>query len=79
MEPNRTDRFQEHLGLALAHLKLGKPEEARQWLSKAVDLMEQDPGTKTPRLSGRILRREVEELLRQPEEDNQGVGKKVGE
>jgi hypothetical protein len=58
--------------LALVHHKRGETEEARQWLGKAVDLMEQHPApAQQDRIEGQLLRREVERLLGKPEQEKQ--------
>jgi tetratricopeptide (TPR) repeat protein len=67
-EWERNIRFLNWLGLALAYHEMGEPEEARQWLGKAIDFMQQHHATHTPRLEGQILRREVEQLLEDPEQ-----------
>jgi serine/threonine protein kinase/WD40 repeat protein/Flp pilus assembly protein TadD len=66
----------DHLFLAMAHQKLGRPDEARRWLKKADEWLAEakaarvkDPSSPllsswTERLGVQILRREAEELLR---------------
>jgi tetratricopeptide (TPR) repeat protein len=71
-DPAWQARFLNWLGLALVHHGRGEMEEARQCFGEAVDLMEQDPGpTPQDRIEGRLLRREVEQLLGKPEEKDE--------
>jgi tetratricopeptide (TPR) repeat protein len=68
----------DHLFLAMAYKKQGKDNEARRWLAKADDWIQQadqgrlqDPANPLPqswnaRLGAMILRQEAEELLKQP-------------
>jgi serine/threonine-protein kinase len=63
------------LWLALAHQKLGRPEEARRWLARAVNWLDQQGGKMPPEiaalgshrhnwLEAHVLRQEVEARLR---------------
>jgi tetratricopeptide (TPR) repeat protein len=56
--------------LAMAHQRLGRLEEARRWLEKAVTRMEQETQGNTVAWNRRqtlqLLRREAEVLLKQP-------------
>jgi serine/threonine protein kinase/tetratricopeptide (TPR) repeat protein len=62
--PNWHARNLNWLGLALLHHQSGEQGEARLWLGKAVELMEQHPALTTEdRIEGLLLKREVEELL----------------
>ena len=61
--------FLNWLGLALVHHERGETEEARQWLGKAIESMEQHPAPATQgRIEGQLLRREVQQLLGEPEQ-----------
>ena len=42
-------------------------------IDQAIELMEQAPSTRTPRMSGMILRRELEQLLQTSDVDNNDV------
>jgi tetratricopeptide (TPR) repeat protein len=59
------------LGLALLDHRGGQQEEARQWLAKAIELMDRHPSEDTEdRIEGQLLRREVEQLLGKPEQES---------
>jgi tetratricopeptide (TPR) repeat protein len=66
-DPAWQARYLDWLGLALVQHARGETVEVRQYLGKAVDLMVQDLGpTLQDRIEGRLLRREVEQLLGKP-------------
>ncbi len=65
------------LGLALVDHARGQTEDARQWLGKAIEAMEQRPDLcEEDHLQGQLLRREVEQLLRKSEEEKHGTERK---
>jgi hypothetical protein len=75
VEPKSGPAVVNWLWLALAQHRLGKPEEARHWLSRAQALLDQYGDGLTPRadeelglhlhnwLEAHVLRREAEALL----------------
>jgi tetratricopeptide (TPR) repeat protein len=68
-DPSWESRYLNWLGLALVHHGRGETEGTRQWLGRAAELMERDSGpAPQDRIEGRLLRREVEQLLGKPEE-----------
>jgi tetratricopeptide (TPR) repeat protein len=72
--PTWKARFLNWLGLALVHHARGETEESRNWLDKAVDLMEQHPaGAMQDRIESQLLRREVERLLGQSEQEGKSA------
>jgi Flp pilus assembly protein TadD len=80
VDPTWDARFLNWLGLALVHHERGETEEARQWLGKAVDLMEQHPASALHgRIEGQLLRREVEGLLGKPKQEQDDAESKKEE
>jgi Tfp pilus assembly protein PilF len=68
-DPTWDARYLNWLGLALVEHEHGDKEATQQWLSKAVNLMEHDPGhIPHDRIEGRLLWREVERLLKESEQ-----------
>jgi WD40 repeat protein/Flp pilus assembly protein TadD len=60
----------DYLFLAMAHHRLGKPDEARSWLEKATQVQAKlRPVSWTDRLEWQLLYREAEALLKEPPPD----------
>ena len=64
--PGWPARYLDWLGLALVHVERGETKAAREWLRKAVDMMEQTSTFDRDEFEACVLRREVEQLLSQP-------------
>jgi tetratricopeptide (TPR) repeat protein len=70
------------LGLAIAHAKVGRDDEATDWLHKAQRWFQKHPLDLTsefgpnPRLACQLLLREAEQLSGKPEQEWQGVESK---
>jgi hypothetical protein len=63
--------------LALVNGERGETQAAREWLAKAVELMQRNPSPALQdRLEAQLLRREVEQLLGKSEEEKHGTGSK---
>jgi tetratricopeptide (TPR) repeat protein len=70
--PNWDARFLNWLGLALVHHGRGETKQSRQWLEKAIEMMEQHSAhAPQDRLEAQLLRRELEQLLAQSDEEQQ--------
>jgi tetratricopeptide (TPR) repeat protein len=69
-DPDWDAIFLNGLGLALVYHERGETQETRQYLRKAVESMEQHPSRAIQaRMQGRLLRRELEQLLGKSEEE----------
>jgi len=66
-DPGWLARYLDWLGLALVHVKRGETEAAREWLGKAVEMMEHTAVVcEGEEFEAQLLRREVEQLLSPP-------------
>jgi tetratricopeptide (TPR) repeat protein len=72
--PSWEARFLNWLGLALVCRGRGETQPARQWLSEAIQLIEQHPARFThDRIEGQLLAREAEQLLGKSEQKKQAA------
>jgi tetratricopeptide (TPR) repeat protein len=72
--PSWEARFLNWLGLALVCDGRGETQQARQWLSEAIQLIEQHPARfMQDRIEGQLLAREAEQLLGKSEQKKQAA------